>query len=63
MELLVVAIIALIVLGPQRLPEFGRSVGRGLREFKAAVTTAGEPEREDYEPEEIRPVAVRGSSD
>jgi sec-independent protein translocase protein TatA len=43
LEILVVAIIALIVLGPKRLPDFGRSVGRGLREFRDALT-GNEPE-------------------
>lgn len=38
MEIAVIAIIALIVLGPKRLPEMGRSVGKGLREFKSAVS-------------------------
>jgi sec-independent protein translocase protein TatA len=37
MELLVVLIIALFVLGPKRLPEVGRSVGKGLREFRGAL--------------------------
>jgi sec-independent protein translocase protein TatA len=37
-ELIVVLVIALVVLGPKRLPEMGRSVGRGMREFKSAVT-------------------------
>ena len=38
LELVVVLIIALIVLGPQRLPEVGRSVGRGMREFRSAIS-------------------------
>ena len=33
-ELLVVLIIALVVVGPQRLPELGRSIGKALREFR-----------------------------
>ncbi len=37
LELIVVLIIALIVLGPQRLPEVARSVGRGMREFRRAL--------------------------
>jgi sec-independent protein translocase protein TatA len=36
-ELLVVLLIALIVFGPKRLPEVGRTVGKGLREFRRAT--------------------------
>jgi sec-independent protein translocase protein TatA len=49
MELIVVLAIALIVLGPKRLPDAGKSLGRGIREFKGALTP-GDPER-DEEPE------------
>jgi sec-independent protein translocase protein TatA len=38
MELIVILVIALVVLGPKRLPDAGRSVGKGLREFKDAVS-------------------------
>jgi sec-independent protein translocase protein TatA len=38
MELILVLAIALIVLGPKKLPEVGRSVGRGVREFKAGIS-------------------------
>ena len=41
LEIVVVLVIALVVLGPKRLPDFGRSVGRGMREFKAAVSGDG----------------------
>jgi sec-independent protein translocase protein TatA len=37
MELIVVLVIALVVLGPKRLPDAGRSLGKGLREFKDSV--------------------------
>jgi sec-independent protein translocase protein TatA len=37
-ELLVVLVIALIVLGPKKLPEVARSMGKGIREFKGALT-------------------------
>ena len=43
LELIVVLIIALVVLGPKRLPEVGRSVGKGMREFKDAIS-GNEPE-------------------
>jgi sec-independent protein translocase protein TatA len=48
MELIVVLAIALIVLGPKRLPDAGKSLGKGIREFKGALTpgTAHDEERE-----------------
>jgi sec-independent protein translocase protein TatA len=36
-ELVVILIIALIVLGPKKLPEAGRAMGKGLREFKDSI--------------------------
>lgn len=37
LELAIVLIIALVVFGPKRLPELGRSLGRGIREFRGSV--------------------------
>jgi sec-independent protein translocase protein TatA len=44
LELIVVLAIALIVLGPKRLPDAGRSLGRGLREFRDSVSGRERPE-------------------
>ena len=48
MEILVVLIIALVVFGPKRLPELGKSLGKGIREFRGTVSgehdEAGTPE-------------------
>jgi len=44
MEIALVLIVALIILGPKKLPDMGRSVGKGMREFKAAIT--GDDERD-----------------
>ena len=44
MELVIVLVIALIVLGPKRLPDAGRSLGRGLREFKDGIAGGGKDE-------------------
>jgi sec-independent protein translocase protein TatA len=38
MELIIVLVIALLVLGPKRLPEAGRAVGKGMREFKDSLS-------------------------
>ncbi len=38
LEIAIVAIIAILVLGPKRLPEAGRGVGKSMREFKAALS-------------------------
>jgi sec-independent protein translocase protein TatA len=38
MEIALVLVIALVVFGPKRLPELGRSVGKGIREFKGSLS-------------------------
>lgn len=47
-ELLIILALALIVLGPRKLPEAGRALGRGLREFRSALASAG---RDDDDPD------------
>ena len=48
-HLLFVLVIALLVLGPKRLPEVGRSLGKGLRDFKGALS-GDEPEHHEEVP-------------
>jgi len=38
LEIIVVLVIVLVIFGPKRLPDLGRSLGRGMREFKDSVT-------------------------
>jgi len=53
MEIGIVLVIALLVLGPKRLPSAGRSLGAGLREFKGAITGSDDDEsREAAAPKE-----------
>jgi sec-independent protein translocase protein TatA len=47
MELIIVLVIALIVLGPKRLPEAGRAVGKGLKEFKDSLSGNSSDDDED----------------
>lgn len=53
MEILVVLIIALVVFGPKRLPELGKSLGKGINEFRGSVS--GDASERDA------PVAVKQS--
>jgi sec-independent protein translocase protein TatA len=38
LELVIVLVVVLVIFGPKRLPDLGRSLGRGMREFKDSVT-------------------------
>jgi sec-independent protein translocase protein TatA len=46
MELVIVLVIALLVLGPKRLPSAGRALGEGMRGFKDSLTGKSEPHDE-----------------
>jgi sec-independent protein translocase protein TatA len=46
-ELVIVLVVALLVLGPKRLPEVGRSLGNGIREFKDSISGEGNHAHDD----------------
>jgi sec-independent protein translocase protein TatA len=50
LEFAIVLIIALVVFGPKRLPELGRSLGKGIREFRGSV--GGDSHDEPEQPRE-----------
>ena len=52
-ELAILLLLLLLIFGPKRLPEMGRSLGRGIREFKESITSSGKDEPE--EPPELPP--------
>jgi sec-independent protein translocase protein TatA len=54
LEIGIVLLIALIVFGPRKLPELGKSVGSGLREFRESVSGASE-ENVDSTQEKLEP--------
>jgi sec-independent protein translocase protein TatA len=49
-EIILLLVVVLLVFGPKRVPEIGRQVGKGLREFKQSMTDADEHTRPDGEP-------------
>ncbi len=54
LEIVVVLLIALIVFGPKRLPELGRSLGKGIREFRGSLS--GENDDDDEQPQPPREI-------
>lgn len=65
LEIIVVLVIVLIVFGPKRLPDLGRSLGRGMREFKDSVTGKDKdelPEASTVEKPESTTVAAESTT-
>jgi sec-independent protein translocase protein TatA len=65
-DLIVVLVIVLLIFGPKRLPEMGRSLGKGIREFKESITSTGKDDEDDepvaeLPPPEEQPVATTGT--
>jgi sec-independent protein translocase protein TatA len=58
LELVIVLVIILVIFGPKRLPQAGRALGQGLREFKDSVSGKdkdSEPDSDSPEPSELPP--------
>jgi sec-independent protein translocase protein TatA len=53
-ELILVLIIALVVIGPKKLPEVGRSLGHGMREFKESLSGAARSDDDDEDDRTIK---------
>ena len=50
LEIAIVLIVALIIMGPKKLPDMGRSLGKGMREFKGAITGDSRDESDEKAP-------------
>ena len=61
-QILIVLVIALLVFGPKRLPEMGRSLGRGIREFKTAIVD-DEPRPDPAPPTPAAPPPTASSTE
>lgn len=62
-ELLVILVIALLVFGPKRLPEFGRTIGKGLSEFRRASNDLKRSLEEEIAAEDNRSRRVEAPRD
>ena len=52
-ELLIVLAILLLVFGPKRLPQLGRQLGGGMREFKDSITSKDKDDDEEAAPDSV----------
>jgi TatA/E family protein of Tat protein translocase len=60
-EIIIILVVLLLLFGAKRLPEMGRSLGRGMREFKDAVTGNEEPKQTELNPPPATPQATPAS--
>jgi sec-independent protein translocase protein TatA len=58
LEIVIVLIIVLVIFGPKRLPDLGRSLGRGMREFKDSVTGKDKDELAEGSADQPEPTTV-----
>ena len=58
-EILLLGLVVLVVFGPKRLPEMGRSLGHGLREFKDSVTNNDDKQLDDATQAIAEPVSFQ----
>jgi sec-independent protein translocase protein TatA len=54
MEIILVLVIALVILGPKKLPEAGRSIGKGMREFKDSLSGMNKDDDDERELTAVR---------
>jgi len=59
MELIVVLVIALVVLGPKRLPGLGKQLGTGMREFKESISGSSHDDEEERDRHVIAPASPK----
>jgi sec-independent protein translocase protein TatA len=62
-EILILLLVVLLVFGPKRLPEMGRSLGKGMREFKDSISGKDDEPVELPPPQEEAPVPAGTSRD
>lgn len=61
--MIVLAIVLLLIFGPKRLPEIGKSMGKGMREFKESVSSMTGDDEVPAKPAAELPVATKSTTD
>jgi sec-independent protein translocase protein TatA len=63
LELAIVLVIALVIFGPKRLPDLGKSLGSGMREFKDSLTGKDDDDEDDEEQAKLEAAASQPQPD
>jgi sec-independent protein translocase protein TatA len=63
LEIVIILVIVLIIFGPKRLPDLGRSLGHGMREFKDSVTGKDKDELPEGSAEKSEPATTTTASE
>jgi sec-independent protein translocase protein TatA len=63
LEIVIILVIVLIIFGPKRLPDLGRSLGHGMREFKDSVTGKDKEELPDGSADKSDPATTTTASE
>jgi sec-independent protein translocase protein TatA len=63
LEIVIILVIVLIIFGPKRLPDLGRSLGRGMREFKDSVTGKDKDELPEGGADKAEPTTTTTASE
>jgi len=62
-EMMILLVIALIVFGPKKLPEIGKSLGKGIAEFKKASSELVKTLEEEVEAEKVQDVSAAAKTE
>jgi len=63
LELAIILLIVLVIVGGKRLPQLGRQLGGGVKEFKDSVTSRADKQWEDHDRADVQPALGRADDE